>query len=72
MIAKKDYQKGLLLYETKLELSKLTNKCSNNFKPVKTYKNIEKDKDKIQKDKSQLEEDNNKYEEDARQRKILN
>lgn len=62
-----DYQKGLLLYEAKLELSKLTSKCSNKFKsaPI-TSQDVKKDIAKIQKDKSQLEQDNINYERDAR------
>ena len=62
-----DYQKGLLLYKAKLELSKLTIKCNNNFRPAtRRAQDIKNDIDKIKEDKLQLKEDNNKYEEDTR------
>jgi len=62
-----DYQKGLLLYEAKLELSKLTNKCNKEFRPIAaTSQDIKRDMDKIKEDKSLLELDSKKYERDAR------
>ena len=62
-----DYQKGLLLYEAKLELSKLTSKCNKEFRPAAaTSQDIKRDIDKIKEDKLHLKQDNQKYESDAR------
>lgn len=60
-----DYQKGLLLYEGKLELSKLTSKCSKEFRPnVAISQNLKKDMAKIKEDNLQIEQDRKKYEKD--------
>ena len=62
-----DYQKGILLYGAQLELSKLTSKCSREFKPPSaTTQDIKRDINNIKDDKTKLQEDNNIYERDIK------